>query len=122
MPHSGIPGADFDSGITFRTGTTTNASEDSTAPGTNPVTSLVSGDFTDEANDDYSIPDTDSALFNTGFDLETIFSALDRTAYTIPRADIISTTRPQDTEWDIGCFELVVAAASLLLMQRSFRQ
>lgn len=57
--------------------------------------------FTDYANNDFSIKDTDSVLYNSGTNL----SASGVTT------DIIGTARPQATIYDIGAYEFVVAGA-----------
>jgi len=107
----GNAGTDYTSGVAF-VSSNNNADEDATAPGGSSQTPLATGDFTDPSSDDYSVADTDSLLFNNGADIGSILSALDRTDYTVPIADIISISRPQSTSFDIGAFEFVVAAAA----------
>jgi hypothetical protein len=55
--------------------------------------------FTDYANGDFSVKDTSSLLYNTGASL----------AGTVD-VDIIGTSRPQATSYDIGAFEYITAA------------
>lgn len=58
--------ADFDTQSVSWLGNN-NASSDSTEVGTSPITTdIVSGDFTDEANGDYSIAGTSSTLYDNG--------------------------------------------------------
>lgn len=72
-----------------------NASEDSTEFGTNPITTdLVTGDWTAEGTEDYTIADTDSTLYNTG------------TATDKPSVDITGTAYTTD---DLGPFGFVGA-------------
>ena len=55
---------------TFIGGSTNNASDDSTEPGSNPITTdIVSGDFTNTAGEDYSVSGITSTLYNAGADL-----------------------------------------------------
>lgn len=70
-----------------------NASEDGTHPGANGLT-LVADPFEDSTNDDYR-PAAGSVLIDAGVDLSVDFST-----------DIVGTTRPQGSAWDIGAFEL----------------
>lgn len=91
---------------------TNNASEDLTAVGSNPLTGLVDGDFSNIAGGDFSIPDNSSALYNAGADVASAVSAFDRTDFTVPLEDIIGTPRPQDSTWDIGAFELPVSSGT----------
>jgi len=107
-------GTDYTSTVSYTAGTTNNSSEDLTSPGTSNVTGLVSGDFVDEANNDYAIPDNSSALYNIGTDLSATFASLSRTDFTILDEDIIGTPRPQSTNWDGGAFELPVGGVPLI--------
>ena len=56
----------------WATGTSNNASEDGTAPGTSPVTGVVAGDFLDYAGGDYTAA-IGGALDDTGIDQSTYF-------------------------------------------------
>lgn len=106
-------GNDFDSpSVGWLTGTTTNASEDGTAPGTSPQTGVASADFTDASSNDFSIADTDSILYQNGTDIETELGGFDRTDYPVPIADIISVERPQATDWDISAWEFLAGATT----------
>lgn len=84
-------------------GATTNKNASDDAFGTNPVTLRSAGnysaEFTDQANNNYSVKDASSRLYDAA---EADVFADDN--------DIIGTSRPQSTSWDIGAFELIVAA------------
>lgn len=91
------------------TNSTNNATDDTVTtdvPGSNPLANIVSGDFTNIATEDWSLA-SGSNLAEAGADLTTDFGGYDRTNYTLAEEDIIDTTRPQSTNWDIGAFELV---------------
>ncbi len=94
-------GTDFDDAV----GVTTNKNASDDAFGTNPVTldstNNYQDEFTDMANNDYSVKDSGSELYDAG---EADVFADDN--------DIIGTSRPQGSAWDIGAFELIVAAAA----------
>ena len=89
---------------TFDGASTDNTSSDSTAPGSDPTTSAVSGD--DFANNSTTAADTDlrlkaaSSLIDTGVDL----SADAGFAFSV---DIFEMSRPQDSDWDRGAHEFV---------------
>jgi len=53
--------------------------------------------FSDHANGDFRIKDTNSLLYEEGTDLSGVGIT----------DDIIGTSRPQNTNWDIGAFELI---------------
>jgi len=104
----GNGGSDYNG--SFNASSSHNADEDGTAPGSSSVTGVATGDFTDEANGDFSIDDNTSALYNVGTDLSSAFSGFDRsTDFIVADEDIIGTSRPQSTTWDISAFELIVA-------------
>ncbi len=109
----GNTGADFVSGGAWGAGTSNNASEDLTAPGTSPTTGLVSGDFTNTATDDYSIAGTGSKLYAGGVSIETELVALDRTQYTVPREDIAG--NDFEATMDIGAYVFVAAGTTLTI-------
>lgn len=112
-------GTQFDNGGSSsywdQTNSSNNATSDATTtavPGsTGNVASIASSDFTDVANDDYSLA-SGSSLAEAGTDLTTLWSSRDRTDFTVAEEDIIGTTRPQSTNWDIGAFELVSAGGT----------
>lgn len=72
------------------------ASEDNDESGTGNISiGTLSDAFTDYANGDYSVKDTDSPLYDAGTDLSAYFTT-----------DIAGTTR---STWDIGAFEYVAS-------------
>lgn len=71
-----------------------NASEDGSAPDDGNSITLTSDPFEDSANDDYT-PASGSDLVDAGDDLSAVMDAV----------DIIGTSRPQGSAWDIGAFE-----------------
>lgn len=83
-------GQGFDSGTDWND-SDNNASYDTSAPGASSVDNIVSGDFEDEANGDYT-PAAGSALLGAGQDLSAFFTD-----------DIIGNAR---SDWDIGVFEV----------------
>ena len=87
-------------------GITTNKNASDDAFGTNPVTldstNNYQDEFTDMANNDYSVKDNGSELYDAGE--ADVFAEDD---------DIIGTSRPQGSAWDIGAFELIVGGAAI---------
>ena len=83
-----------------------NASDDADGTNAQDLNENVGGEwdasFTDYANNDYSVKDASSLLYNNGTNDpgSGLFSD-----------DLIGTSRPQATTWDIGAFELIVAVA-----------
>jgi len=79
-------------------GTFTYCSTDGSAlpSGTGNITSQTFT-FTDSANDDFSLTSSDSGARENGTSISGSFTD-----------DIIGTSRPQGTNWDIGAFEAVV--------------
>jgi len=74
------------------------ASEDNDESGTGNISiGTLSDAFTDYANGDYSVKDTDSVLYDAGTNLSAYFTT-----------DIAGTTR---STWDIGAFEYVASGA-----------
>lgn len=84
----------------------TDAAVTTDVPGSSALANVVSGDFTDSANDDWSLS-SGSALAESGADLTTAFGSWDRTVFTLAEEDILGNARPQSSSWDIGPFELV---------------
>ncbi len=87
---------------------TNNATDDTVTtnvPGSNPIANIVSGDFTNHAGNDWSLA-SGSNLVDAGADLATAYTALNITNYTLAKADMIGTSRPQGSGWDVGAFEL----------------
>ncbi len=82
----------------------TDGSDASIVPGGSSVTSVVSGDFTNHAGDDWSLA-SGSALEDAGADLTTEYEAYDRTGFDLEKTDIAY--NPRGVTWDIGAFERV---------------
>jgi len=80
---------------------TNNASEDGTAPGSNPVTGVVAGDFVDYAGGDYT-PAASGALDGAGVDLSGDFTD-----------DIAGNTR--SVPWEIGAYEIASGPVGAVL-------
>lgn len=85
-----------------------NATDDTVTtdvPGSSAVANIVSGDFTDTANDNWSLT-SGSNLADVGANASSDLSAYNRTIYTVPLVDLFGGVVPQNTNWDIGCSEL----------------
>ena len=82
------------------TNSTNNASDEGsphTIPGTNPLTGIVSGDFVDDASNDFNVSSKSSALFGAGVELDSGLNDVD---------DLRGAGR---YSWDIGAYELDVS-------------
>ncbi len=94
-------GTDFADAV----GVTTNKNASDDAFGTNPITLDSTGNYSDEFTDittfDFSVTDSGSVLYDAG-----------EADVFIDDDDIIGTARPQSSQWDIGAFELIVAAGA----------
>lgn len=66
--------------------------------------------FTDYANDDFSVKDASSLLYNNGTNIGA------------PDDDIIGTSRPQATTVDIGAFEFIAAAGVTMPIIMNYNQ
>jgi hypothetical protein len=75
---------------------TTTITNDATSPQTDLRNKTVA--FTDAANFDFSVPSTETLVVDKGV-------ARDADAYYPFSLDILGTTRPQGSAWDIGAFE-----------------
>lgn len=81
---------------------THNASSDSTEPGVNPITTdIVSGDFSDETANDWSVSGAGSALYDAGYDLSAEFTD-----------DIAGNAR--GATFDVGPFEYASVSSATL--------
>lgn len=93
-------GSDY-GGANWDAACSNNASQDGTAPGTDVDLSgyTAAEIWTDAANGDFSLV-ADSPLIGAGVDMS---------ANMDPDDDIIGTSRPQNSSWDIGAFEYVAS-------------
>jgi len=77
-----------------------NISSDSSSPDASYQSKTVV--FEDAGSDDYRLDATDTEALDSGADLSAVGVAL--------QVDIVGTARPQNSDWDIGAFELPAAA------------
>lgn len=91
--------ADYTTG--FSGSSTNNLAGDTTAPGTNPVQATLT--FLDKTNHKYALVSSDTAAIDSGYDLSATFTV-----------DNIGTTRPQNSVFDIGAFELVSGVSTVI--------
>lgn len=90
---------------TYSTTNTNNASSDGTAStwasGSDNVTSITTAVFNDYANDDFSLASGTNVLVDAGYNLAGIVDT-----------DIIGTSRPQGSAYDIGAWERIAGGGS----------
>ena len=82
-------------------GSDTNAADDGTAPGINPITGVTTADFEDSANQDYNVAAGSTVVKGAGLDLSGEFTN-----------DIAETVRT--VPWDVGAFAFVGPAGGFV--------